>query len=111
MKPENIYAAFKKAGILPYDRHIFKEEDFLPSSVTDRPVPGDNNIQQTNELPNMCNAEFSQASSSLHDYNVEISDNNPSRISNSDIMQISTGKQLSPTIKAFISPEEVRGFP
>ncbi|KAK9688488.1 hypothetical protein QE152_g35289 [Popillia japonica] len=62
----------------------------------------------------MCNAEFSQALSSLHDYNVEISDNNPnnpSRISDSDIMQTPTGKQLSPTSKAFISPEEVRGFP
>ncbi|KAK9688470.1 hypothetical protein QE152_g35288 [Popillia japonica] len=88
MKPENIYVAFKKAGIFPYDRHIFKEENFLP--------------------------KFSQALSSLHDYNVEISDNNPnnpSRISDSDIMQTPTGKQLSPTSKAFISPEDVRGFP
>ncbi|KAI4454452.1 dde superfamily endonuclease [Holotrichia oblita] len=35
MLPGNI---FKKCGIYPYDGHIFTEVDFLPSSVTDRPI-------------------------------------------------------------------------
>ena len=35
--PENITAGFKAAGIVPFDRDIFKEDDFLPAYVTDRP--------------------------------------------------------------------------
>ncbi|CAG9584655.1 unnamed protein product [Danaus chrysippus] len=41
MTPRNITNAFAKCGIYPFDRHIFTEEDFLPSSVTDRPCPED----------------------------------------------------------------------
>ncbi|XP_045782879.1 uncharacterized protein LOC123879265 [Maniola jurtina] len=37
MTPLNITHAFKKTGIFPFDRHVFSEEDFAPSSVTDRP--------------------------------------------------------------------------
>lgn len=41
MTPRNITNAFAKCGIYPFERHIFTEEDFLPSSVTDRPCPED----------------------------------------------------------------------
>lgn len=41
MTPRNITNAFAKCGIYPFDRHIFTDEDFLPSSVTDRPCPED----------------------------------------------------------------------
>ncbi|KAJ8706881.1 hypothetical protein PYW07_012959 [Mythimna separata] len=40
MTPMNITDAFRKCGIYPYDESVFTEEDFLPSSVTDRPDPG-----------------------------------------------------------------------
>ncbi|CAH2108862.1 unnamed protein product [Euphydryas editha] len=43
MTPTNIINSFKKTGIYPFDRDIFTEEDFLPSTVTDRPNP--NTIQ------------------------------------------------------------------
>lgn len=33
----NIISAFEKSGIFPPNRHIFSEEDFCPSLVTDRP--------------------------------------------------------------------------
>lgn len=39
MTPINITHAFSKCGIYPFDRHKFTDEDFLPSSVTDRPCP------------------------------------------------------------------------
>lgn len=38
----NISSAFSKCGIFPFDRNIFTEIDFLPSNVTDRPVPANN---------------------------------------------------------------------
>ncbi|XP_026331553.1 uncharacterized protein LOC113238919 [Hyposmocoma kahamanoa] len=37
MTPVNIRKSFMKTGIYPFDRHIFSEDDFMPSSVTDRP--------------------------------------------------------------------------
>ncbi|CAB3233181.1 unnamed protein product [Arctia plantaginis] len=32
--------AFRKCGIYPYNESVFTEEDFVPSTVTDRPEPG-----------------------------------------------------------------------
>ena len=36
--PMNIASSFQATGIWPFDRHIFKEADFLPSLVTDREI-------------------------------------------------------------------------
>ncbi|XP_050301599.1 uncharacterized protein LOC126739820 [Anthonomus grandis grandis] len=44
MTPSTITNAFRKTGIFPFDRNIFSEVDFMPSSVTDRPDPGDRNL-------------------------------------------------------------------
>lgn len=37
--PRNITSGFKSTGIFPYNRHIFPEEAFGPSMVSDRPNP------------------------------------------------------------------------
>lgn len=37
--PMNIMKGFSKTGIYPFDAHIFSDQDFLSSSVTDRPAP------------------------------------------------------------------------
>ncbi|KAK3911885.1 Pogo transposable element with KRAB domain [Frankliniella fusca] len=39
LTPANITAGFKKTGIMPFDRTVFKELDFMPSNITDRPNP------------------------------------------------------------------------
>lgn len=39
--PLNILKGFSKTGIYPFNPHIFNEQDFLTSSVTDRPVPSE----------------------------------------------------------------------
>ncbi|KAJ8917077.1 hypothetical protein NQ315_012996 [Exocentrus adspersus] len=39
MTPQNIRAGFRKTGIFPFDQAIFSDDDFLPSSVSDRPMP------------------------------------------------------------------------
>nr|XP_023024975.1 uncharacterized protein LOC111513047 [Leptinotarsa decemlineata] len=39
MTPCNITNAFRKCGIFPFDKLIFSDNDFLPSTVTDRPCP------------------------------------------------------------------------
>ncbi len=37
--PANILAGFRCAGIHPFNREIFTDQDFSPSAVTDRPDP------------------------------------------------------------------------
>lgn len=37
--PHNITKGFSSCGIFPFNRNIFQEEDFLCSTVTDRPLP------------------------------------------------------------------------
>lgn len=39
MTPVNIGASFKKTGIFPFDKHVFTEEDFVASQVTERDFP------------------------------------------------------------------------
>lgn len=38
MTPSNIKSGFRKTGIFPFDRHIFTDNDFMPSEVTNRPL-------------------------------------------------------------------------
>ena len=48
--PTNIVAGFRCTGIFPYDRNIFTDVDFMPSSVSDRPLStsGDSIYDVTN---------------------------------------------------------------
>ncbi|XP_066950693.1 uncharacterized protein [Macrobrachium rosenbergii] len=39
--PANILAGFRSAGISPFNRDIFQDEDFMGAYVTDRPLPND----------------------------------------------------------------------
>lgn len=37
--PKNIQAGFAAAGIFPFNKNIFSDDEFLPAAVTDRPNP------------------------------------------------------------------------
>ncbi|CAG4941226.1 unnamed protein product [Parnassius apollo] len=43
MTPANIKSGFRKTGIFPFHRHIFKDGDFMPSEVTNRPLRDSSN--------------------------------------------------------------------
>ncbi|KAJ8935687.1 hypothetical protein NQ314_012686 [Rhamnusium bicolor] len=81
MTLENIQAAFKKAGIFPYDRYVFTEIDFLPSKVTDRP-----------------------------DLTIEDSPSDQISSESSNVIEPESTVQQQST-KKIISPKEFRGFP
>lgn len=44
---KNIQSAFKKTGLWPPDRLVFKETDFTSSMVTDRPLASDNDAESS----------------------------------------------------------------
>lgn len=53
MTPKNIITRFKKCGIYSFDRNVFSEKDFAPSTVTDREFvshitgdPSNNNLSK-----------------------------------------------------------------
>lgn len=53
--PSNIPAGFKACGICPFNRDIFQEHDFMPSSVTDRPLiteTGEESMLNANAMSN-----------------------------------------------------------
>lgn len=48
--PSNIVAGYKTCGICPFNRDIFQEHDYMPSSVTDRPLI---TVQDNEIVPNV----------------------------------------------------------
>jgi len=41
MTPKNIQSGFRVSGVSPFKRHIFTDDQFMPSNATDRPNPAD----------------------------------------------------------------------
>lgn len=50
LNPENILSGYKRTGIQPFDDNIFKDNEFLPSFISDRPDPQPTTVAEpTNE--------------------------------------------------------------
>lgn len=100
MTPSNIKSGFRKAGIYPFDKYIFTDDDFALSSVTDR-ILHDNSDDGTSEA---------------NDHN-EINEPSTSNVSgsleqrNSDTFQLARLAKKTPDKKMFLSPQEFKGYP
>lgn len=60
--PENITSSFRRTGIFPLNTEIFTEDEFLPSTVTDRDTL-EENFQQTGEQTPASAPEMDQSPS------------------------------------------------
>ena len=54
--PNNITSGFKATGIYPFDKDIFRDEDFMASYVTDRSNPETEDLNVSNRL--CCNCDL-----------------------------------------------------
>lgn len=115
--PTNIISGFKQSGIWPLDRNVFGSEMFLPSSVTDRPLPS------VETMPSSSTSDVQRQSV----IGTPGADNHPSTLANHREHQ-STPADATPTrecvastsgnqsaqrriSKKFVSPQEFRGYP
>ena len=53
LTPLNIISGFRVSGMFPFNPNVFKDSEFLPSAVTDRPNPIDDNtnVESENQPP------------------------------------------------------------
>ena len=75
MTPVNIKAGFKVAGIFPFNPNIFGEEEFLPASVTDHPIPSTSSAAANVTLPN--EHDSSSSSSDVISSDPDVNSSNP----------------------------------
>ena len=60
LTPSNIKSGFRKTGIFPFDRHIFCDDDFAPSQISDRRPPEGTETSTNLELPGETNNAASE---------------------------------------------------
>ncbi|KAK9685266.1 hypothetical protein QE152_g38197 [Popillia japonica] len=113
--PETITKAFKVTGIRPFNRHIFKESDFLCSSVTDQP-PGEDTVP-VNEGKPSDHLSQPEISANLNEAPTQSNvPGTPPSVCNKQQLELSTSTVISPvelelSTSTVISPVEFRGYP
>lgn len=112
MLPQSILNSFKKTGIFPVDRHIFTDDMFAPSLVSERPNPPDETLpdepltcQLAASLPTV-ESENPPSSPQISSENFQQPIDTPStsRCQNSTPMP-------SQQPGCYLSPAEIRGYP
>uniref|UniRef100_A0A2H1VRL1 SFRICE_011313 n=1 Tax=Spodoptera frugiperda TaxID=7108 RepID=A0A2H1VRL1_SPOFR len=94
MTPMNIFAAFKKCGIFPFDPEIFTDIDFMPSEVTDRPEP---QVQNQNLDPNIQNLDIESDETFCDDR-----EDSPSILNNDTVMETSVTNEVTESVLKMI---------
>ncbi|KAJ8950853.1 hypothetical protein NQ318_011149 [Aromia moschata] len=110
----NICKSFEKTGIYPFNSNIFTDDDFLPSSITDRPDPS-SLINDNSSLPSILQSkvDLTQSDNILDQPSTSSDLNSPSTsgIVNKNITKegreelgiVSPEMELSPIVSCSIS--------
>ncbi|KAJ8937926.1 hypothetical protein NQ318_005533 [Aromia moschata] len=104
----NICKSFEKTGIYPFNSNIFTDDDFLPSSITDRPDPS-SLINDNSSLPSILQSkvDLTQSDNILDQPSTSSDLNSPST---SGIVNKNITKEGREEL-GIVSPEMVRPFP
>jgi len=68
MISNNIINAFKKTGIFPYNLYAFRDNDFLPSLVSERPDAIDVSTEETNNVTGLLSSPCNECCSIIRVY-------------------------------------------
>lgn len=113
MTPINIASCFRKSGAFPFNRNFFTEGDFLPSSVTDRPIVDKSSPSASQKL-NFHSALLyaSENVQEPQDFSPEdIFEINLSTVSGFSIASSNACKDVTLSKKILQNPQEFEGFP
>ena len=134
VSPRNISSGFSCTGISPFNRDIFGEIDYAPSTVTDRPAPdvqpaetaqvhpAEPSVQNTGETPDVASQPStstagmseiaSQPSTSTGATTVASQPSTSAETSDEESQESSsTAEGTSTSTSTAFSPEQVRPFP
>lgn len=108
MTPNNIINAFKKTAIFPYDPHVFSDDDFLPSSVSERPFPSSVTTEESDNI-----AGPSQSLRKVNAVANKDLSGTPMRLMIvEDLHSMAHEKEIAEGVpRQFKSPAEIRGYP
>lgn len=112
--PSNIESGFRVAGIEPFNPDIFTDDDYLGSSVTDRPPP--THAANVAGRPNVENVSEPQTSAAVQEVDRPTSEaiNNGQEAADSD-HQLASGPSGLPPLTSnqtnIITPEVLKPFP
>ncbi|XP_069685007.1 uncharacterized protein [Periplaneta americana] len=93
LTPKNIMAGFQKAGIWPFNRNVYGEQDFVTATVTDRPLPESDSV------------------TSCENESVLPQDYNQPTVSGMQTVGTPTRNVADYGQKSVLSPEDVRPYP
>ncbi|XP_065653122.1 uncharacterized protein LOC136080428 [Hydra vulgaris] len=94
--PSNIQTGFRVAGIEPFNSEIFKDDEYLPSSITDRAAPDTVTITPVNNMESeTIPAHVNHIESEITIVNIETSILN----------------KVSTSVASIISPEVLKPYP
>jgi len=109
MAPNNITNAFKKIGIFPYDPHVFSNDDFLPSSVSERSFPSSMTTEEANNVAGPSQSSLREVNAVA---NKDSSGTPPRLMIDEDPQSTAHEKEVADgVLKQFKSPAEIRGKP
>lgn len=101
---QNAVNGFKKPGLWPYDPNVFGEEDYAPSTMTDRPYNDASSTMtesSVNDAPSiMADSSFNGAWSTM----IDCSFNDP-------LTTINTVEENRPVPSASLTPLQIRPIP
>lgn len=107
---ENIISGYRVSGIYPFDRHVFGEDEYMSSFVTDRPAPQEEQDEDSEADNTQQNATRPEQ--------VIVQDPEPSQeqpTGDGDAGHSTPVKDSTPSttsgLQTHLSPEEVRPFP
>jgi hypothetical protein len=110
LTPSNILAGVRVSGTWPFNRDVFGDDEFLPSHVTDRPMPvAGSSVAVNNDQPFPAALETTDVARDKVCETLLI-DNNTAVQQPSTPGPSQQNNDRPSTSKAFVTPEQIRPF-